>query len=148
MSVEILEMTISDFDEVHTLWATTEGVGLTDGDTREGIAFYLQRNPGTSFVARDGDHLVGAVLCGHDGRRGYLHHLAVLPSYRGQGIGTALVDRCLAGLRTTGILKCNILVFADNISGESFWQKNGWSTRADLTIRQRKTANQSETLKD
>lgn len=74
MSIVIREMTIQDYDEVLALWRTSEGVGLSDADSDEGVARFLDRNPGLSFVARDGEHLVGAVLCGHDGRRGYIHH--------------------------------------------------------------------------
>jgi len=79
MSIVIQEMTTQDYDEVLTLWRSSEGVGLSDADLEEGVAHFLDRNPGLSFVARDGEHLVGAVLCGHDGRRGYIHHRSAEP---------------------------------------------------------------------
>ena len=139
MSIEITEMSIDAFDEVRTLWAATDGVGLNDADTREGLDSYLLRNPGLSFVARDGKQLVGAVLCGHDGRRGYLHHLAVTKSHRRQNIGGRLVDHCLARLNSLGIQKCNIIVYADNDDAAGFWERRGWIEQPTWRIRQRTT---------
>src|SRR5215471_3680247 len=101
-------MSLDDYDEVIALWQSAEGVGLGESDTRDAIAAYLKRNPGMSFVARHEGELAGAVLCGHDGRRGYLHHLAVAPPHRRNGLGRKLVAKCLAELKRRGILKCNI----------------------------------------
>jgi ribosomal protein S18 acetylase RimI-like enzyme len=133
--VNILEMTIADYAEVYDLWAATEGVGLSSADAPEAIAAYLARNPGMSFVAREASGaLVGAVLCGHDGRRGFLHHLAVRPECRGQGAGRALVERCLAALSAEGIEKCHIFVYRGNQAGRAFWEKLGWDERTTLVI--------------
>jgi len=137
MRSHIQPMKLSDFDEVLRLWQNSEGVGLNESDTRPAIALYLKRNRGMSFVARDGKTLVGAVLCGHDGRRGYLHHLAIASTHRRKGLGTKLVERCLAELKRIGILKCNIFVYAHNISGERFWRSNGWKKRDDLCMIQK-----------
>ena len=128
MNIKINEMTIMDYDEVFTLWQEAEGVGLhpDECDSRHGVARYLARNPGMCFVARDGVKLVGAVLCGHEGRRGYLNHLAVSEKYRRQGIGTALVGRCSTALKEAGIAKCNLFVFAANDGAMEFWRKIGW----------------------
>ena len=101
------------------------------------IGLYLKRNRGMSFVARDGAELVGAVLSGHDGRRGCLYHLAIAPSHRRNGLGTKLVARCLAELKKAGILNCNIFVYANNTRGERFWRRNGWKQREDLRMAQR-----------
>lgn len=138
--VDIRSMTVDDFDEVMALWQASKGVGLDcHTDTREGITAYLARNPGLSFVARQEERVVGAVLCGHDGRRGYLHHLAVAPSHRRRGIGRVLVERCLGQLGLLGIQKCNIFLYADNDEGEAFWRRNGWLERSDLKVLQRAT---------
>ena len=134
MSVVIREMAAQDYDEVLTLWQTSEGVGLSDADSEESIARYLDRNPGLSFVARDGERLVGAVLCGHDGRRGYIHHLTVSESHRRQGLGRTLVERCLSALRRAGIAKCHIFVFADNQATTAFWKNIGWAQRVELVM--------------
>jgi putative acetyltransferase len=137
MRCTIAPMKLADYDEVLRLWQSAEGVGLNESDTRSAIVLYLKRNRGMSFVAREGKQIVGAVLCGHDGRRGYLHHLAVAPAQRRQGLGTKLVDRCLAELKKAGILKCNIFLYANNKQGEKFWRRNGWNTRADLLLVQK-----------
>ena len=82
--------------------------------------------------------LVGAVLCGHDGRRGYMHHLAVQTAYRRQGIGQALVEHCLARLKAAGIDKCHIFVYSANQAGQAFWKKTGWVLRANLVLMSRR----------
>lgn len=137
MRCTIKPMSMSDYEEVLALWQNTEGVGLNESDTRSAIAAYLKRNPGMSFVARDGNNLIAAVLCGHDGRRGYLHHLAVAPPYRRKGLGTRLVEKCLASLKRLRIVKCNIFLFTDNADGEQFWAGNGWKKRLDICLVQR-----------
>jgi putative acetyltransferase len=128
-------MTIADYDDVIALWQVTEGVGLSEADSRPAIERYLERNPAMSFIARGPDGaLAGAVLCGHDGRRGFLHHLAVRAGSRGQGIGTTLVQHCLAALRAAGIDKCHLFVFHQNETGKAFWSKIGWNERKTLFI--------------
>ena len=131
---------IADYDEIHALWKRTEGIGLSESDTREAIGRFLKRNPKLSLVAICGDRVIAAVLCGHDGRRGYLHHLAVAGKWRRQGIGRTLVDACLEKLRSEGIPKCNLFLYASNASGRAFWRRLGWNVRADLRLVQRGTA--------
>lgn len=134
MAVRILPFTMADYEEVIALWRVSPGVGLSDVDSPAGIAAYLARNPGLSFVARQDGQLAGAVLCGNDGRRGYLHHLAVASQYRRQGIGEALVERCLSELKAQGYLKCHIFVYGGNMEGQAFWERVGWKLRTDLMI--------------
>ena len=127
---------IEDFDAVIALWRRTEGVGLNESDTRRAITAFLRRNPRLSFVAEQGGRIIGAVLCGHDGRRGYLHHLAVSKRHRRCGIGRRLVNACLAKLHKAGIQKCNIFIFANNAAGMKFWAHTGWSLRTELRLMQ------------
>lgn len=108
------------------LWKATEGVEVAEGDDAAGIDRYLQRNPGLSRVALRDEQVVGAVLCGHDGRRGLIYHLAVAAGCRGQGLGRKLVDECLAGLRRAGIPRALILVADDNGGGREFWKGEGF----------------------
>ena len=111
-------MTIEDYDGVYALWRSTPGMGLnTADDSRAGIARYLARNPDTSFVAEADGQLAGVILAGHDGRRGYIHHTAVLPDYRGRGIGRALVDHAMAALEQAGIHKAALVAFTRNTGG-------------------------------
>ena len=135
--IKIQPLGIEDYDEVLRLWQNSEGVGLNESDTRVAIEQYLERNPGMSFVARQGAEIIGAVLCGHDGRRGYLHHLAVARACRKKGLGRKLVAKCLSRLKELGILKCNIFLYADNAAGEQFWQRIGWAKRRDLQLMQK-----------
>ena len=134
MAVTIYPFTMADYDEVIALWQSSPGVGLSDVDSPEGISAYLARNPGLSFVARVGSQLAGAVLCGTDGRRGYLHHLAVAAQYRRQGIGETLVEHSLSGLKAQGYRKCHIFVFGGNVEAQAFWDKVGWKLRTELVI--------------
>lgn len=123
-----------DYTKVFALWQVTEGMGLSKGDSEENIRRYLERNPGLSFVALDGDQIVGAVLCGHDGRRGLLHHLAVDKSYRRHGIGQLLAEKCQDALNAAGIEKCHLFVITENIEAQIFWEKIGWELRKDIVI--------------
>jgi N-acetylglutamate synthase len=132
--ITIRPMVIADYEDVLRLWTASEGVGLNDRDTREGIGMYLERNPAMSQVAEEGDILVGATLCGHDGRRGYLHHLAVAQSHRGHGIGRDLVHAARMALASSGIDTCHCFVFADNPGGRGFWSSAGWRQRDELVL--------------
>jgi ribosomal protein S18 acetylase RimI-like enzyme len=137
MRCTIAPMTLADYDEVLPLWKNTEGVGLSESDTREQIGNFLKRNRGMSFIARAGAQLVGAVLCGHDGRRGCIYHLAIASPHRGKGLGTKLVKRCLSELKKVEILRCNVFFYVDNAKGEGFWRRNGWEKRSELQMAQR-----------
>ncbi|NOZ51358.1 MAG: GNAT family N-acetyltransferase [Chloroflexi bacterium] len=130
-------MTLAHYEPVVALWQASPGVGLSAADEKAAIARYLQRNPGLSFVAVQQGVVVGAVLCGHDGRRGLIHHLAVTPACRRRGIGTALVQRCVASLQAQSIDKCHLFVFRDNEDAIAFWQTHSWEIRADIAIMSR-----------
>jgi ribosomal protein S18 acetylase RimI-like enzyme len=132
MSVLIQEMTVQDYDEVRALWQESEGIELSEVDSKDDIARFLERDPGLSFVARDNGQLVGVVLCSHDGRRGYIDQLAVRKSHRRQGIGKELVVRCLYNLMRIGIHKCHLFVLEDNQDAIAFWKKLGWAERVEL----------------
>ena len=129
-------MTLDDYDGVYDLWLHTPGMGLkaTD-DSREGIQQYLKRNPNTSFVAESDGRIVGVIMAGHDGRRGYLYHTAVLPAYRKQGIARQLVNRAMAALEEEGIHKVALVAFESNDIGNDFWEHIGFSQRNDLIYR-------------
>jgi len=132
MIVEIREFTIDEYEPVYALWAASEGIGLSNADSKEGIRHFLERNPGLSYIALQGNQIVGAALCGHDGRRGYIHHLAVAKSHRKQGIGKSLVGRCIYALMRIGISKCHLFVFGDNTEAIAFWKKVGWQERFEM----------------
>lgn len=132
--MKITEFTIEYYEEVYRLWESCDGVGLSRADSRDSIARYLERNPGLSFVALEDGRVAGAILCGHDGRRASLNHLAAHPDFRKRGIATALVEKCLAALAAEGIQKCHIFVYESNSAGIAFWKKLGWKKRADIGL--------------
>jgi len=125
-SISTREFAIDDYDAAAALWNAVEGVEVAEGDAREDIHAYLLRNPGLSRVAEENGKIVGAVLCGHDGRRAWFYHLAVAATHRGQGIANRLLQECVTKLRATGVQRAIILVAGDNASGRSFWLRNGW----------------------
>ena len=134
MPVAIRPMDMTDYADVRTLWEACEGVGLSDADRPEALSAYLERNPDMSCVAVEDGRVVGAALCGHDGRRGYLNHLAVHPAHRRRGIARRLVAHCLAALQQAGIAKCHLFIFSTNAAGRRFWQHIGWELRSDLAV--------------
>lgn len=136
--MHIRKLNIDDYDALYALWLQCEGMGLNDvDDSREGIARYLARNPDTCFAAEEDSVLIGAIMAGHDGRRGTIHHTAVHPAYRGKGAGRLLVEHALAALKSEGITKVNLVVFSRNPNGNAFWEKMGFTARNDLTYRNR-----------
>lgn len=134
--INIRVMTIDDYDGVYNLWINTPGMGLnTTDDSREGIDKYLKRNPTTSFVAEDDGKIIGVIMAGHDGRRGFINHTAVLADYRKQGIAKKLVDNTMDALDKEGIKKVALVVFKHNEMGNGFWDNIGFTDREDLVYR-------------
>ena len=134
MNTEITPFSIDSYEDVLALWRQCEGIGLSDADSRESIQTYLNRNPGMSFVALADGKVVGSILAGHDGRRGYIHHLAVHPSCRRLGLGRALVAQATCALLSAGIQKAHIFIFNSNAEGIAFWESVGWSPRGDIGV--------------
>lgn len=123
-------MSIEDYPALIALWKRTPNMGLRSlDDSEEGIGLFLKRNPTTSFAAYEGERLVGAILCGHDGRRGYIYHTVVLPEYRRRGIATALVNAAVAALREEGITRVCLNVVETNEGGKVFWTGKGWEKK-------------------
>ena len=133
-SIQIRIFEPSDIDAARTLWQRTDGIGLSEADEPSALARYLSRNPGSNLVASDGNNIVGTILCGHDGRRGLIHHLAVASTHRRQGIARQLLRAGQAALCNAGIRKCHLLVFKTNESGLAFWRKVGAEERVLLTL--------------
>ena len=126
-------MTIDDYDQVKALWMTIHGFGIRSvDDSREGIEMFLKRNPGMSVVAIEDDRVVGAILCGHDGRRGCMYHVCVDEAYRRRGIGKAMVVHAMEALKKEKINKVSLIAFTRNDVGNAFWKTIGWTKREDL----------------
>ncbi len=133
-AVSVTEFVSSHIMPARALWVRLEGVGLSGADEPHALAAFLARNPGLSFVAQQGGDLVGTVLCGHDGRRGLIHHLAVAAEHQRQGLGRRLLDRGLAALSAAGIEKCHLLVFRSNAAGLAFWRAVGADERVSIAL--------------
>lgn len=134
--MNIRNMTIDDYEAVYNLWLNTPGMGLNDiDDSKEGIQKYLKRNPTTCFVALNQERVIGAILSGHDGRRGYISHTAVAISERNKGVGKALVDHAMMAMREEGISKVALVAFKKNEIGNRFWENRGFKVREDLSYR-------------
>ncbi len=132
----IRTLTIEDYDRVWALWMSCRNMGFNNlDDSREGVARFLARNPNTSFAAEEDGVLLGVVLAGHDGRRGYIYHMSVREEARRRGLGTQLVNACLAALKAEGIHKAALLVFNRNEAGNAFWERQGFTAREDVTYR-------------
>ncbi len=132
----IRKMKSSDYETVYALWLSCKGMGLNDvDDSRTGIEKFLNRNPETCFVAEINDKLIGVIMAGNDGRRGYIYHTAVHPDFRNQGIARTLVETVMKALKECGISKVSLVVFERNQDGNGFWEKLGFTVRDDLIYR-------------
>ena len=126
-------MTIDDYDEVSALWHTIDGFAIRSiDDSKEGVEAFLKRNPTTSAAAFSDGKLVGAILCGHDGRRGCMYHVCVHKDHRRRGIGKAMVVFCMEALKKEHINKVSLIAFTKNDVGNAFWNSIGWTKREDL----------------
>jgi len=130
----IRPMYVADYECARKLWEKTEGIGLREADSRAKIADLLSRNAGLSYVCEQRERIIGTILCGYDGRRGYIYHLAVDEENRLKGIGKNLVEVCLKELKKKGGDKCHLFVFNDNETGKKFWSKLGWTNREDIMV--------------
>lgn len=129
-------MKIEDYEQIQQLWLSTPGMGLNDiDDSLEGIQRYLLRNPNTCFVAEENKEIIGTILCGHDGRRGFIYHTTIKKEKQRQGIASALVAKAMDALKQEGICKVALVVFKDNTNGNAFWERIGFTKREDLTYR-------------
>lgn len=126
-------MTMEDYEKVYELWMSIKGFAMRSiDDSKEGVERFIHRNPNTSMVAVVQDQIVGAILCGHDGRRGSLYHVCVKEEYRKHGIGQKMVQECLAALKNEQISKVSLIAFESNEVGNRFWKSLGWTYRKDV----------------
>ena len=131
--MSVRPMTEQDIAAVLDMWYNTPNMALNNvDDTPEGVSRFLRRNPGLSYVAEEDGRIVGVILSGHDGRRGYIYHASVLPEYRSRGIGGELAQACIQAMKTEGIVKMAVVLFARNTRGSEFWQRQGFTKRDDL----------------
>ena len=134
-------MDMDDYDKDYALWMSCKNMGFNNlDDSREGIEKYLKRNPATCFIAEQDDNIVGVILSGHDGRRGFIHHMAVAEEYRRMGIASNLLGHALSALKEEGINKVGLFVFNRNETGNAFWEAQGFTVRTDFAYRNKALA--------
>ena len=134
MDVVIREIHPSDFEALTAFWAKIDGIELDESETQERFRFFLARNEGKSFLAIDSEAIIGTCLASHNGRRGFLNHLAVAPGHRGKGLALMQVDRCLQKLQADGIRRIYAVLLEDNVEGQAFWEHIGWSRHHDYVM--------------
>ncbi len=133
MSIIIRVMRAEDYDKVYALWKSIRGFGIRSmDDSREGVEKFLRRNPATSVVAEQNGRIVGAILCGHDGRTGCFYHVCVAKDYRKHGVGYRMARFAMKALQEEGISKVTLIAFKDNQVGNAFWEELGWKVRNDV----------------
>ena len=131
--MDIRVMKSEDYDKLYELWMTIKGFGIRSiDDSREGVTRFLKRNHTTSITAWDGDTLIGAILCGHDGRTGFFYHVCVASDYRQHGVGHRMVHFAMKALQAEGINKVSLIAFKSNEVGNEFWHNVGWVERSDV----------------
>lgn len=133
MDILIREMTMTDYDQVYGLWTEIKGFGIRSiDDSWDGVERFLRRNPTTSVVAVQNGHIIGNILCGHDGRTGCFYHVCVAPGYRKHSIGYRMVRFAMEALQKEGVSKISLIAFKENEVGNAFWQGIGWREREDV----------------
>lgn len=134
MKIRLLEL--NDYQAIYNLWNNTKGMGLRSiDDSYEGIERFLKRNPYTNFVAVLDSEIIGVIMVGNDGRRGFIYHLAVHKKYQRKKIASKLVEQAIIALKKEKINKVALVVFNDNKVGNDFWQSIGFVERDDLVYR-------------
>lgn len=133
MDYKLRSMRVEDYEAVKELWLTIKGFAIRSiDDSYEGVKRFLERNPKTSVVAEYKGRIIGAILCGHDGRRGCLYHVCVHEDFRRRGIGRSMVVYCINALEQERISNVTLIAFTNNDIGNAFWNEIGWRRRQDL----------------
>jgi len=126
MDAVIRGYTDEDFDAVRALWLAC-GLEMDDpADSREGMARFRARNASFCLVAGREGHICGTVMGGYDGRRVWLHHLAVAPECQAQGLGRRLMVELERRAAAAGIPALNCFVTEDNRRGTGFYRHLGY----------------------
>jgi N-acetylglutamate synthase len=134
MNINFRNMKPRDYSQLIKLWKETPGIGISSSDDKEKIKIFLKKNNRTCFVAEDEKEIIGTILCGNDGRRGYIYHLVVSENYRNKGIASRLVEYSLEGLKSDNIDKCHLFVYETNKNAIKYYLRKDWKQRKELII--------------
>jgi ribosomal protein S18 acetylase RimI-like enzyme len=120
-------------DRVAALWRGVFGYPAAYNDP----AFAIDRKIAVDdlfWVAEEGGAVIGTVMAGYDGHRGWIYSLAVAPDRRGQGLGTRLLDHALAALKGRGCVKVNLQILESNEAVRRFYEANGFTVEPRLSM--------------
>jgi len=131
--MNIVTMNKNDYKELTDLWSGFTGNTMTGADSMEDFEKFLDMNADYCFSAFEKACLIGSVMAGSDGRRGYIYHLAVDGSQQGKGTGRKLMETAENALRDAGIEKAHLFIYTDNTAIE-FYEKTGWHRRSDIAV--------------
>ncbi|MBN2546665.1 MAG: GNAT family N-acetyltransferase [Spirochaetes bacterium] len=134
MKIDYKPFKMKHYERVYEFWQNIKVLGMSEADNKENIKRYLKKNRNSSFVALNGSEVIGTILAGHDGRRGYIHHVAIDENHRKKGIAKNLINLAIAKLKKEGMVKCHIFVFKENKNAKNFWSHTGWTERTDLDV--------------
>lgn len=132
LSIDLRLIQDHDYPKLIQLWKSAGCIEVRQTETPAMLVNFLKRNSGCNYAAYAENQLVGAVLAGHDGWRGYLYHMAIHPDYRQQGLGTKIVNAAVEAIQRSGITHIHCLVKRDNIIAQQFWEKCGFDARDEL----------------
>ena len=131
--MKIREFKIEDYLTVRALWQTS-GLELRPGDDLEDIRLKLQRDPDLFLIAEQDEEIIGSVIGGWDGRRGWIYHLAVRPDHQRKGIGTKLIEELERRLFAKGAKKVNAQIHKWNNQSSEFFKAIGYDAQSDLVM--------------
>jgi ribosomal protein S18 acetylase RimI-like enzyme len=131
--MKIREFKIGDYPGVRDLWQAA-GLILRLGDDLEDVKLKLQRDPDLFLVTELDDEIVGSVIGGWDGRRGWIYHLSVKPEHQRQGIGAELVREVEKRLVAKGAKKVNAQVYKWNEQSSEFFKAIGYEAQPELIM--------------
>lgn len=134
--MKIRTMNSRDHGELVRLWSSFPGNAITGADSPKEFEAFLAKNGSFCFTACEDDEVVGSVMAGSDGRRGYVYHLAVRADHQRKGFGGALMRRVEDALLKSGLEKIHLFIFSDN-PAIAFYEKSGWHVRNDITVMSR-----------
>ena len=134
MGIGFRTMEASDILASIELWKTMKGLAIRGSDNIRDLTDHVNMNRKHNFVAISEEQIVGTVLGGFDGRRGYIYHLAVKQGFRKKGIGKELMERCFRSFKEINVSKCHMMVLKDNAEAQDFYKKIGCELRTEILV--------------
>ena len=133
IKMKIEKFKIEYYDEVVELWRKA-GIEIVSSDTIDEVTRVLNRNPDLFLIGKLHEKVISVVIGAFDGRRGYVHHLAVDPDYQKIGFGKIIMEALIEQFRTKNIQKVHLFIEKSKKSVVKFYSNLGWDVREDLIM--------------